>query len=77
MLSNQAQTVKTHFALDADMRLMGIFKRFANVTFLYSIVYSYINPSHFATVLITYSMCNLTFLWTNESIAKAFAKKVL
>jgi hypothetical protein len=24
-----------------------------------------------------YSMCNLTFLWTNESIAKAFAKKVL
>ena len=39
--------------------------------------FMYINPSHFTTVLITYSMCNLTFLWTNESIAKAFAKKVL
>ena len=73
VLANQAQTVKTHFALDADMRLMGIFKRFAGITFLYSIVYTYINPSHFTTVLITYSMCNLTFLWTNESIAKAFA----
>ena len=75
VLVNQAQTVKTHFALDADMRLMGIFKRFAGITFLYSIVYTYINPSHFTTVLLAYSMCNLTFLWTNESIAKAFANK--
>ena len=55
------------------MRLMGIFKRFAGMTLLCSIVYNYINPSHFTTVLLTYSMCNLTFLWTNEGIAKAFS----
>ena len=73
LLANQAQTVKTHFALDADMRLMGIFKRFASLTLLCSLVYNYINSSHFTTVLLTYSMCNMTFLYTNESIAKAFA----
>jgi hypothetical protein len=73
VLANQAQTVKTHFALDADMRLMGIFKRFASMTLLCSIVYNHINPSHFTTVLLAYSMCNMTFLWTNEGIAKAFA----
>lgn len=73
LLANQAQTVKTHFALDADMRLMGIFKRFASLTLLCSLVYNYINPSHFTTVLLTYSMCNMTFLYINESIAKAFA----
>ena len=61
VLANQAQTVKTHFAPDADMRLMGIFKRFAGMTLLCSIVYNYINPSHFTTVLLTYSMCNLIF----------------
>ena len=55
------------------MLTIMIFKRFAGMTLLCSIVYNYINPSHFTTVLITYSMCNLTFLWTNEGIAKAFA----
>ena len=28
--------------------------------------------SHFTTVLFAYSMCSLTFLWTNESIVKLF-----